>query len=119
MHCLVGLIVPDLTVPDGQCAAGKGGDIRLMGNEDDRDAAIPVQLLKERHDLNARSGIECARGLVGEDERRGSNERAGDGNALGLAAGQLRRLVVDALGKTNSGKRVFALDRDDSARLHT
>ena len=41
-------------------------------------------------------GVEVAGGLVGEDDGRAVDERAGDGDALALAAGELVGLVVHA-----------------------
>ncbi len=42
----------------------------------------------------AGGGVQVARGLVGEDDRRVVHERAGDGHALHLAAGELVGAVV-------------------------
>ena len=47
--------------------------------------------------IAAPSGVEVAGGLVGQDDRRGADERAGDGDALALAAGELGRVVVEAV----------------------
>ena len=46
-------------------------------------------------DLGARAGVEVAGRLVGEDDLGPAGERAGDGHPLLLAAGQLRRSVVE------------------------
>ena len=44
-----------------------------------------------------RRAVEVARGLVGEDEAGAVHERARDGDALLLAAGELRRAVAEPL----------------------
>ena len=49
-----------------------------------------VELLEDAHHLHAVSRVEVAGGLVGEQERGPVDQRAGDGHALLLAAGELR-----------------------------
>ena len=73
-----------------------GRDVRVVGDEHDRPAGR-VELAEQGDDLGAGVAVEVAGRLVGEDQRRLRHERAGDGDALLLAAGQLRRLVVDAV----------------------
>ena len=51
---------------------------------------VGVQLAQQREDLRARLRVEVAGRLVGEDDRRPADERAGDRDALALAAGELR-----------------------------
>src|ERR1039457_5090506 len=48
-----------------------GGDVRLVGNEDDGDAILLVQRHEQLHNLVAGVGIEISRRLVGQDEPRG------------------------------------------------
>ena len=88
--------------PDGARAAR--GEPRLVGDEDDGVAA-PVQLVEEPDDLLAGGGVEVAGGLVGEEERGLAHERAGDGDALALAAGELVRLVVHAVREPDRRER--------------
>ena len=68
-------------------------DVLLVRDDDHRDAAA-VQLLQQRHDLEARRGVERAGRLVGENQLGVVDQRARDGDALLLAAGELRRGVV-------------------------
>ena len=68
--------------------AGVAGDVGLVRDEHDRDAGA-VQVLEERHDLDARPGVERAGRLVGQDHDRVVDERARDGHALLLAAREL------------------------------
>ena len=49
----------------------------------------------EAEDLGAGARVEVAGGLVGEDDPGPRGERAGDGDALLLAAGELRRAVAE------------------------
>ncbi len=50
--------------------------------------------------------VEVAGRLVGEDETRLVGQRAGDGGALLLAARQLRRAVIDAVGETQRAQHL-------------
>ena len=50
-----------------------------------------VELLQQRHDLEAGARVERAGRLVGEDQQRVVDQRARDRHALLLAAGELRR----------------------------
>src|ERR1051325_2444369 len=66
-------------------AVRAGGYVVLVRDEDDGVAHL-VQTLEERHDLVAGLGVERARRLVGEKNRRVVDERARDRHALALAA---------------------------------
>ena len=68
---------------------GRGGDLGVVGDEDDRPAA-GVELAEDGQDVGAGAAVEVAGRLVGEDERRLGDERAGDGDALLLAAATAR-----------------------------
>ena len=76
----------------------------VVGDQDDR-AARRVELVEEGHDLGARMAVEVAGRLVGEDQRGFGDERAGDGDALLLAAGQLGRLVVEPVAQPEALER--------------
>src|ERR1041385_1607411 len=45
-------------------------DVGLMGNQDDGDAFLLVQVLKQLHDFIAGFGIEVAGRLIGQNQRR-------------------------------------------------
>jgi hypothetical protein len=42
----------------------KGSNVGLMGNHDDRNPQIPVEMLKDLHDLYTRPGVKIARRLI-------------------------------------------------------
>ena len=69
-------------------SVGPGGHLRVVGNEHDGLPALLEAAEGLHHEL-ARGGVEVARGLVGEDDRRVVHKGAGDGDALHLAAGEL------------------------------
>src|SRR5205814_5917868 len=87
------LFFDDLAVEEVDPAARDLGDLRVVGDEDDRPAAR-VELPEEGEDLLALLDGEIAGRLVGEDDGRIRDERPGDGDALLLATGQLRGLVA-------------------------
>ena len=98
------LVAPDAAVAHFDDALRVDGDVRLVRDEDDRDALL-VQLLEERHHFDRRARVEVAGRLVGQDQRRLGHERAGDGHALLLAAGELARLVVETLAESDALQR--------------
>jgi hypothetical protein len=87
---------------------GHGG---VMGHEDNGDTLLLVEPLEHAQDLLAGARVEVTRGLVGEEDQRTVDERAGNGHTLLLPAGQLGRLVVYAFGqayKLEQGRRPLA-----------
>ena len=68
---------------------GVESDIVFVGNEDD-GITLLVEALEEAHDFIAGGGIEVAGGFVGEEDGGVVDEGASDGDALALAAGELR-----------------------------
>jgi hypothetical protein len=85
----------DQPIADAHHALAILGRLRVVRDEDDGDAPLLVQPLKEFHDLDAGLGVQVAGRLVGQDHRRPVDQRAGDGDALLLAAGEFVGLVVD------------------------
>ena len=95
------LVVLDQAVAHGDDALGVLRDVGLVRDQHDGLAAV-VQLLEDAHDLFGRARVEVAGRLVGEEDGRIGDQRAGDGHALLLAAGELRRLVVLAAGEADA-----------------
>ena len=58
------------------------GNVVLMGDQDDRDAAVHVQALEQAHHLDAGPRIKVTGGFVGQDDRRIVHQRASNGHAL-------------------------------------
>src|ERR1700739_3666987 len=68
-------------------------------------------MVKDGHDFVAGLGVEVSGGFVGEDDGGAIDEGAGDGDALGLSAGELVGLVVHAVFEIDGAERGFsALD---------
>jgi hypothetical protein len=78
--------------------------IRIMCHQNNSDAAFPVQVLKNGHDLHSGSRIQCSSGFVCEENARIVNQRARDRDALLLSTGELARLMLSAFAESNGGK---------------
>ena len=71
-----------------------------MGDHDDALAEVVDAVAQEIEQVVAGLRVKGAGGLVGDDDVRTGHQGTGDGNALLLAARQLRRLVAKTLGET-------------------
>src|SRR6185295_4465399 len=88
-----GLLLDDAAVEEVDRPLRVAGEARVVGDHADRRALV-VQLLEQVHDLLAVARVEVAGRLVGVQDRRLADDRAGDRNALLLAARELRRVVL-------------------------
>ena len=100
--CAVGL---DQPVAHPQLPTRPGGDLVVVGDEHDGDPALGVEPFQDGHDLGAGAGVEVAGRLVGEQQRRVADERAGDGDPLLLTAGHLRGSMTEAMAQPDRLKR--------------
>src|SRR5437870_3238050 len=87
------LILPDQPIPHNNVAFRISGDVLLVRDHDDRDAAL-VELLKNRHDLDAGSAIEISGGFIRQQYLGLVDQRARNRDALLLTAGKLTRKMV-------------------------
>ena len=71
-------------------------DFGVVRDEHDGDALLCIETLEHLEDFHRRDGIEVAGGFIGKQDIRTVDEGAGDGDALLLAARELRRGVVQA-----------------------
>src|SRR5689334_25085973 len=99
------LIADDAAVGETDDARSVLGDLRFVGDEYDCNASLRVEPLEDLHDLDARAAVEIAGWLIGEQDRRIVEQRARDGDALLLAAGELIRMVASAIGEADRGER--------------
>jgi hypothetical protein len=82
-----------------------------LWDDDERHAALTVELDQQALDLFARGRIEVPRGLVGEEHPRGPHDRPRDRHPLLLAPGKLTRLVLEPIGEAHAledGARLLA-----------
>ena len=66
-----------------------------MRDDDERRAELAIQLEHQLEHLPRVRAIEIAGRLVGEHDRRLRHQRARDGRALPLAAGELSRAMLE------------------------
>ena len=69
------------------------GDVVVVGDEHD-GVALLMQTVKNLHNVPRRAGIQISGGLVRQNQGRFCDQRTGDGDALLLAAGEFRGLVL-------------------------
>jgi len=96
----------DAAVAQLDHAARVGSYLRLVGHHDDCHAALGVKPGEHLHQLRRGLRIEGASRLIGEDQGRIGHQRPSDGDALLLAARQLRRPVTGAIEEANFGQGV-------------
>ena len=94
-------LVDDLAVVEEHDPIGVRRGVRIVGDHHDRLPVLADGAAHEVEDLGAGPGVEVAGRLVGEDHVGPGVERAGDGDALLLAAGQLARAVAQPIGEAD------------------
>ena len=65
---------------------GGGDRLQLVGNDDEGRGA--AQLLHRGDDIGLVLGVQCAGGLIEQDDRGSFEQGTGDGDALALPTGQ-------------------------------
>jgi len=80
-------------------AIGAARERLIVRHEHQGGPAPPVQRQQELDDLLAGRGVEIAGGLVGQEQAGVERDRAGERDALLLAARELDRIVMRAAAK--------------------
>ena len=88
------LLGDDAVLDDGDLVADVLDDLHLVRDDDDRQRELAVDVLDELEDRARRLRVEGACRLVAEQDFRLARECAGDADALLLAAGELRGILV-------------------------
>jgi hypothetical protein len=86
MWHLQSLLLDDLAVEHADDAVGFAADRDVVGDDQERQAALQVEAAHELDDLLGLLAVEVAGRLVGPDDRRIVDERARDRDTLALAA---------------------------------
>ena len=81
------------------------GGARIVGDHQNGFVEFAVEPVHEFQYFLSRGFVEIAGGFVGNQDRRIGGDGAGDGNSLLLAAGELARLVMHALGQSDHCER--------------
>ena len=84
-------------VHDGDAVGDVPDDRQVVGDEDVGEAELVLQVLEQVDDLRLDRHVEGGDRLVADDELGLERERAGDADALALAAGELVRVAVVVL----------------------
>src|SRR6476619_6447880 len=87
------LILPDQPIAHNNVSLRIGGDVLLVRDHDDSDAVL-VELLEDRHDLDAGSAVEIAGRFICQQHLRIIDQRARNRDALLLTARKLTREMV-------------------------
>src|SRR6185436_2354022 len=91
-----GRAVREPPVADVDLASRRRRNLGVVGDQDDR-AAGAMELAEQPENFLPGGGVEVPRRLVREDQGRVGDDRPRDRDSLLLAAGQLGRLVVQAI----------------------
>src|SRR5690242_14103332 len=91
----------DAPVAHADDAVGARADVGGVRDQHERLTTGAVELGEEVHDVAGGLAIEVAGRLVGPDDGRVRHQRAGDGDALALAAGHLCRTVALAVAEAD------------------
>src|SRR3990167_1551178 len=114
-------IFDDAPVAHAQAAPGPGTEGRVVG-DDQQGQALAVELFEQPDHLGTGMAVEVAGGLVGEQQRRLHDHGTGDGDALTLAAGQLRRAMPNPVTEVQplhqARAAALALGRLDTGQEH-
>ena len=86
-------------VHHGDAVGDVADDGEVVGDEDVGEVELLLQLDEQVEHLRLDRDVERGDGLVGDDELRLQHERAGEPDALPLAAAELVRIAVGRLGR--------------------
>lgn len=104
-HVLLHADVGDnVTVDHVHEAVGHAEDAVVVGHDHDGGAIFVREFAEEGDDVGPAVFIEGGGGFVGEDEAGAVDERAADGDALALAAGEVAGFVIYAFGEAEGGE---------------
>ena len=92
---------------EGDVIADLAGESHFMGHEHEMPAFL-LQKLDGLQDLRSHLRIQRRSGLIEEEHLGLHGEGPGDGHALLLSAGKLRRFLVRMVRKPKTGKRGFS-----------
>jgi hypothetical protein len=84
-------------VADGVDALEGGDDLFVVGDDDDGGGKLAGHVFQQADHGERPFAVQRRGGFVGQDHRRPVDQGAGDGDALLLAAGELRRHGLGAM----------------------
>ena len=111
MRVLVRRDLDDLAAGDPDHPLGHPGDRGVVRDDDRQRAQLAVHALEHLEHELARRVVERAGRLVAEQHVRALGHRARDRHPLLLAAGELRREVVEAVAEADEPQRLGRVER--------
>src|SRR5215831_8932107 len=87
-------------------AVGPPRELRIVRGDEEREPTLSGQAQEQIENHLARLRIEVAGRLIGQDELRPVDERAGHRHPLLLAARQLAWTMAETIGETDLGQRL-------------
>ena len=82
------------------------GKAVVVGDHDERERQLNLEGEEERDDAFTCLAVKVTRRFVGEEDARAVKQRAGDGDALLLAAGELTGVVFFAVGEADGVEEI-------------
>jgi hypothetical protein len=74
----------------------------VIVRDDNNSFALRIQFVEHLQNLGAAFGVEISGGFIGQNNQRVVGQRTGNGDSLLLAAGQLKRAVMHAVGQSHA-----------------
>ena len=102
----MGVLGDDEAVGEEEHAIGLGGRAGVVRDHHDGATEVARRVAQQAEHLGRRAGVEVAGRLVREHDGRLGDERAGDRDALLLAAGELGGAVALAVGEADAVDQV-------------
>src|SRR4030095_13270971 len=95
------LIESQLAVLEMKTSVGVLSNVRIVGHYDHGDSLRPIQALKDGHDLQPVSRVQCSSRFVREKNAGVIDQGSSDGDPLLLPARKLAGLMIRTLRKTH------------------
>ena len=95
-------LIKDLATRERDLSCASGGDAQVMGDDNQGRAKLVVEFEQQVDDRFGGSGVEIAGRFVGEQNIGQGAKRAGQGDPLLLAAGELTREMLHPIDEANS-----------------
>src|SRR3972149_7851703 len=89
----------DAGVAQDQLRSGEGGQFSVVRDQNDGGPASAMDLAQQLQNMTAGGGVEISCRFVGQHDRRGVGQRAGERNPLLFASGELRGVMMRAPGQ--------------------
>ena len=101
-HLAHRILLNKLAVADnGNAITDAFNDIHFVGNQQNRQAQATVDILQQFQNRTRSGRVQRAGGFVAEQDFWIARQRTGDGHALLLPAGEIRRIAIVFISQTD------------------